>query len=58
MMMALRYGCVCRAVLGVDDMALGLPFDVDDSTEDESDKRVGEVGGDKNLTLVDARERR
>jgi hypothetical protein len=38
-------------------MALGLPFDVADSGEDEVSERVGELGG-RSLALVDALDRR
>lgn len=38
-------------------MALGLPFDVADSGDEEVSERVGEDGG-SSLTLVDARDRR
>lgn len=62
MMMALRYGCVWRPVLGVDDMARGLPFaDVEDDSVDAVERvgEVGEVGGESlTFTLVDARDRR
>jgi len=38
-------------------MALGLPFEVADSGEDEVSERVGESGG-ASLTFVDALDRR